>query len=182
MIEPKPFVKWFDRKFDTNIDIVQFEDVLSRMEHFPAVLNQLLETYPKKITTIKTGAKWSVNENVGHLILLEDLWRRRFQDIKDGKPDMSPADLNNTATDQASFNEQVLNELTKSLSDERAKTIVLLKGISKEDLLKKSTHPRLNQPMNIVDFMYFVAGHDEHHMAAMRSIIENLEHLPIADF
>jgi len=173
MIEPKPFVKWFDRKFDTNIDIEQFEDALSRMEHFPAVLNQLLETCPKKVTTIKTDGKWSVNENVGHLILLEDLWRKRFQDIKDGKHDMSPADLNNTATDQAFFNKSVLDELTKNLIDERAKTIALLQGISKEDLLKKSIHPRLNQPMNIVDLMYFVAGHDEHHMSTIQSIIEN---------
>ncbi|MBO9676297.1 MAG: DinB family protein [Sphingobacteriaceae bacterium] len=173
MSESKPFGKWFDRKFDTNIDIVQFEDVLNRMEHFPAALNQLLETCPKKITTIKTDGKWSVNENVGHLILLEDLWRRRFQDIKDGKQDMSPADLNNTATDQANFNELALDELIKSLRDERAKTIALLQGISKEDLLKKSIHPRLNQPMNIVDLMYFVAGHDEHHMTTIQSIIDN---------
>ncbi|WP_343522813.1 DinB family protein [Pedobacter sp.] len=172
MIE-KPFVKWFDRKFDANIDIVQFDGILSRMEHFPAVLNQLLETCPKKITTIKTNGKWSVNENVGHLILLEDLWRRRFQDIKDGKQDMFPADLNNTATDQAFFNKSVLGELIKRLGDERAKTIALLQGMSKEDLLKKSIHPRLNQPMNIVELMYFVAGHDEHHMTTIQSIIDN---------
>ena len=89
---------------------------------FRMFLNKLLKSCPTKVSTRKMGDKWSVNENIGHLILLEGLWRISFKDIKEGKPDMSPADLNNTATDESSFNNMLVEELIKYLARERHKT------------------------------------------------------------
>jgi len=169
-VKAQGLIKWFDRKFDSNVSIDHFGEILRRLENFPVVLHKWLKTCPKAMTTFKSEGKWSVNENIGHLTLLESLWRRRFQDIKDEKQDMFPADLNNTATEQASFNTLAMNDLINRLAYERAKTIALLRQISKDDLLKKSTHPRLNLQMTIVDLMYFVAEHDDHHMQAIQFI------------
>ncbi|MFN8372037.1 MAG: hypothetical protein U0694_04075 [Anaerolineae bacterium] len=33
------------------------------------------------------------------------------------------------------------------------------------DVLRASKHPRLLQPMTLVDHIYFVAEHDDHHLA-----------------
>ncbi|MDR0265124.1 MAG: DinB family protein [Sphingobacterium sp.] len=176
-VKPQLFVRWFDRQFDSNTGSEYFDEFLQRLEHFPSVLNIVLKSCPIEASTRKMGDKWSVNENIGHLMLLEDLWRIRFKDIKEGKPDMSPADLNNTATDQSSFNNMLVEELIKDLVSEREKTIVMLQKLSEEDLLKTSMHPRLQQPMNIIDLMHFVAAHDLHHLHTIQSIIENMENL-----
>lgn len=174
-VKSQSFVRWFDRQFDSNTGSKYFDEFLKRLEHFPAVLNELLKSCPIEVSTRKIEDKWSVNENIGHLILLEDLWRIRFRDIKEGKPDISPADLNNTATDESSFNNMLVEKLIKSLVSERNKTIAMLQKLSEEDLLKASIHPRLQQPMNIIDLMHFVAEHDLHHLHAIQSIIGSME-------
>ncbi|WP_333889113.1 DinB family protein [Sphingobacterium siyangense] len=170
-VKPQSFVRWFDRQFDSNTGSEYFDEFLKLLEDFPAVLNQVLKSCPTEVSTRKMGDKWSVNENIGHLILLEDLWRIRFRDIMKGKPDMSTADLSNTATDQSSFNKMVVEELINDLVSEREKTIVMLQKLSEEDLLKTSMHPRLQHPMNIIDLMHFVAEHDLHHLHTIKSII-----------
>jgi len=174
-VKSQSFVRWFDRQFDSNTGSEYFDKFLQRLEHFPVVLYQLLKSCPKEVSTLKKGNKWSVNENIGHLILLEGLWRIRFRDIKEGKPDMSPADLNNTATDQSSFNKMLVEELAEGLKNVRAGTITMLQTLSEKDLLKTSMHPRLHQPMNIIDLMHFVAEHDLHHLNAIQSIIGRME-------
>ena len=176
-VKSQSFVRWFDRQFDSNTSLEYFDEFLQRLEHFPAVLHQLLKNCPKEVSTYKMEDKWSINENIGHLILLEGLWRIRFRDIKEGKPDMSPTDLNNTATDESSFNNMLFEELIKNLASERHKTIAMLQKMSEEDLLKTSMHPRLHQPMNIIDLMYFVAEHDLHHLNAIQSIIGIMENI-----
>ena len=176
-VKPQLFVRWFDRQFDSNTGSEYFDEFLQRLEHFPSVLNRLLKSCPIEAATRKMGDKWSVNENIGHLMLLEDLWRIRFRDIKEGKTDKSPADLNNTATDESSFNNVLVEELIKNLVSERHKTIAMLQKLSEEDLLKTSMHPRLHQPMNIIDLMHFVAEHDLHHLYAIQSMIGSMENL-----
>jgi uncharacterized damage-inducible protein DinB len=38
-------------------------------------------------------------------------------------------------------------------------------------LSRISVHPRLNQPMRLIDSLYFVAEHDDHHIAAMSNLL-----------
>jgi uncharacterized damage-inducible protein DinB len=169
-IKSQPAMQWFERKFDLGLGIEQFDGLLDRLAQFPAVLRQALDVCPDAVMAIKPDGKWSVNEHVGHLFLLESLWRKRFQDIKDGLERMSPADLNNTATDEASFNDSQVRDLIERFHAEREKTGLLLQSFSPEDLSKKSIHPRLDRPMTMIDLMYFVAEHDEHHRRAIQEI------------
>jgi hypothetical protein len=37
--------------------------------------------------------------------------------------------------------------------------------LTDEDLDKSSLHPRLMKPMKIIDLAFFVAEHDDHHLA-----------------
>lgn len=169
-IKSQSATQWFDRKFELGLGVEQFDGLLDRLAKFPTVIKQTLDVCSDAVTTIKPDGKWSVNEHVGHLFLLEPLWRKRFQDIKDSLEKMPPADLNNTATDESSFNGFPVNDLVDRFHAERERTLLLLQGFSPEDLSKKSIHPRLDRPMSIIDLMYFVAEHDEHHRRAIQEI------------
>src|SRR5690606_23765754 len=165
--------KWFDRDFNFDFGIEQYNNLLDRLENFPMILNQILDQIPEQFPTYNTEGKWSINQNIGHLFLLEIIWRARFQEINDGKKMMSPADLNNTATTRSSSNKLLITELIKCFWYERIKTIDFLKSLNSDDILKSSIHPRLNQPMRVIDLMYFVAEHDQHHLNTILEIMNN---------
>ena len=45
-----------------------------------------------------------------------------------------------------------------------------LEGWDEERLGRVSRHPRLDRPMRAVDMAYFVAEHDDHHLAKMTEL------------
>lgn len=165
--------KWFDRKFDFNINNKekQYQHICERLGQIPKKLEQLVAGSLPGTLTYKPGGKWSVQEHIGHLYLLESLWQQRIYDIRDSKPVLTAADLENKATSEAGFNNDDITTLVKKFTDTRNKTLSLLENISNEDKMKTSLHPRLQQPMRIIDNIYFAAEHDDHHLEKIREII-----------
>jgi len=164
---------WFERTFTFNLSKDHFDQLLNRLLAFPFLLHQVITHSPIAIPVVTNSKKWSVQENIGHLFLLEQLWLTRFQEIKDEKEHMMIADLNNTATSTSAFNTMSVEQIYTSFEQARAKTIIWLNEISEEDLQKQSIHPRLHKPMNIIDLMYFVAEHDEHHLHAIQAYLQH---------
>lgn len=166
-IEP---IKWFDRKFDFSFGNELFPLLLERMENNIEKTKFHLDRLNKLEFDIKPNGKWSVKEHIGHLKILEPLWLKRLQEIRDKKECMTPADLNNTATDEANFNQFNIEHIFHGFIKERVKTLEFLKTCQLEDLNYALYHPRLKQPMRIIDLMYFVAEHDDHHLKAILQI------------
>lgn len=89
---------------------------------------------------------------------------------------MSPADLNNMATEETLFNQYDIEKILSDFQQERQHTIQLLKKFKGNDFQHSLYHPRLNQPMRIIDLMYFVAEHDEHHLNQIFTIQNSQVH------
>lgn len=159
--------KWFEREFDLHFGPDRYVSIYERLKGAPEKLGRLLDDLPEEVLLLKPGGKWSIKEHTGHLSVLEPLWRIRFQDIREGRPVLTVADLNNTATSEAGFNSYPVAALVEQFAAERNATLSLLNGIDVMDEDHTSLHPRLRQPMRIIDLAYFVAEHDEHHMAAI---------------
>ncbi|GGH15174.1 hypothetical protein GCM10011418_16680 [Sphingobacterium alkalisoli] len=165
--------KWFDRKFNFNFGIEKFSELLERMEVGMLKFQELNKGKSEEQLNFKPDDKWSIKEHTGHLWILEPLWQKRFLEIKENKTEMSPADLNNTATDKASFNQYAIEKLLSDFQQERQNTIHILKSFGEKDFQNSLYHPRLNQPMRIIDLMYFVAEHDTHHLNAVLEILDD---------
>src|SRR5690349_2481629 len=90
---------WFDRIFDFSFGMEQYVPLNDRLKNAPGLYYKHVFDIPENILQMKPGGKWSIKENIGHLFLLEPLWRRRFIEIKEKASQMSPADLSNAATD-----------------------------------------------------------------------------------
>jgi uncharacterized damage-inducible protein DinB len=112
-----------------------------------------------------------VKEHVGHLYDLEELWWKRLQDFIQNKTILTAADLSNTKTKEANHNERSLEELLQAFTAERQKILETVYGFDAEMLARISTHPRLNQPMRMIDSLFFVAEHDDHHIAALSNLL-----------
>ncbi len=165
--------QWFERKFNFDFGMEKLPELLERMEKSVLKFRKIIQDKSEEQLNYKPDGKWSAKEHIGHLWILEPLWQKRFSEIKDNKTEMSPADLNNTATDNAFFNQYEIEKILSDFQQERQRTIQLLKNFKGEDFQQSLYHPRLKQPMRIIDLIYFVAEHDKHHLNAISKMMDN---------
>lgn len=167
MIAPTP---WFQRSFNFDFPVGIFPVIFSRLEGSIFRLRALLQNADEERCSQNQNG-WSVKEHIGHLYDLEDLWWKRLNDFQENKPILTIADLNNTKTKEARHNEKKLEALLLDFTAERQNILETVYGFEKEMLSRTSVHPRLNQPMRLIDSLYFVAEHDDHHIAAIADLL-----------
>jgi uncharacterized damage-inducible protein DinB len=162
---------WFERKFEFSFPVELAPNLCSRLRGTPARLEETLRGRDPKALIAKRGKKWSAQEHAGHLLDLEPLWMARVEDYVAGKAQLTVADLTNRKTEKANHNARPVVQI---LSDFRSRRMELLARIDRlnENLLSRSIpHPRLNVPMRLVDHLYFVAEHDDHHLAQIWELV-----------
>ena len=84
---------------------------------------------------------------------------------------LTPTDLSNRKTDDANHNARPLQQI---LAEFRAARGLLLQRVDDLDpslFARAIPHPRLKTPMRLVDHLYFVAEHDDHHLARIWELI-----------
>ena len=167
-----PIYPWFDRSFPQLLDARLLPAILERLANTPLRLRAKLANLPAGLLTLNPMGKWSVQEHIGHLLDLEPLWQGRWVDITHGAVTMREADLSNRATQEASHNNSSLAALLDEFEQARQASIVQLRQFRAKDLEMSSLHPRLEQPLNVAGLAFFVAEHDDHHLAYMSRIIE----------
>jgi uncharacterized damage-inducible protein DinB len=164
--------KWFDKKFQFDLIEDNYGLILSKLIENPKKISQLVSSLPVEILTNKADKRWSIQENVGHLIDLEELHTGRIDDFIAGEKTLRPADLNNKKTDEASHNEKNITDLLKELKVVRENFVNKMKSLDAKVLKHSSIHPRLKQPMRPIDMAQFVLEHDEHHIETINDLIK----------
>lgn len=162
--------KWFERKFDFDFGADHYAAIYMQLKEAPDRLKEVVGKLAGDVLDHKPGGGWSIKEHTGHLALMEPIWRIRFHDITERKPVLSPADLTNAATTEANFNSRSIGDLLGQFLAERMTTLALLDTLNMLDESRSSLHPRLKQPMRMIDLAYFVAEHDEHHILRISEI------------
>jgi len=169
--------KWFDRKFDFSFEQNIFPLIVRRLEKTPLLLKSNLHKIPTEQLVDRKNGKWSIQENIGHLIDLEPIWQGRLEDILNNKVEMRSVDLENKKTDLAMHNEKSLESLLNEFINIRTITTNRLHKLTDKKVYKSALHPRLKTPMRIMDLFFFVAEHDDHHVSRVTEIasIDNIK-------
>jgi len=163
---------WFERKFDFQFPIGLFPVIIERLRGTLPRIEALVKNKSDEELRRKNKDGWSVKEQVGHLFDLEELWYGRIEDFLAKKEILRAADLSNAKTHAANHNQKTIAELKDLFSSARNKLIQKVENIDETTAATISIHPRLQKPMRLVDSLFFVAEHDDHHLASMRAIIE----------
>lgn len=163
-------VNWFDRKFEFSFEQNIFPSIMERLRGTSIRLNHKIAQIPTEHLTVKLEGKWSIQENIGHLIDLEPVWQGRLEDILNGTGYLRMADLENKKTDLANHNEGEIKTLLSEFQNLRKSTLENLKLLSEKEVYKYALHPRLKTPMRIMDLFLFVAEHDDHHLARISEL------------
>lgn len=158
-------MKWFDRKFEFDLPLWMYSNVVERLRGTPVRLVEIVSGIPGEVLTRRDGDRWSIQEHVGHLFDLEPLWSGRLDDFEQGKERLREADLTNRKTHEAAHNSAGLEQLLNSFRQERAAIVHRLDTFDESAAALSATHPRLEQPMRLLDLIFFMAEHDDHHLA-----------------
>jgi uncharacterized damage-inducible protein DinB len=163
---------WFERKFDFNFPVGIFPIVVERLRGTLLQLQLMLKNVAEEKAQHKDGEHWSIKEQIGHLYDLEELWYGRIEDFLSRKQTLRVADLSNAKTQNANHNSKTIPELLKQFSEERNKLINKVENIDEATASITALHPRLQKPMRLVDSLFFVAEHDDHHLTKIREILK----------
>jgi uncharacterized damage-inducible protein DinB len=163
--------KWFDRQFAFDFGPDSYPAIYQRLKQAPDNLSRVLTGLPEEILVFQPDGGWSIKEHAGHLSVLEPIWQLRFVDIRESKPTLTPADLTNRATTEGNFNQQSVSTLLETFATLRKATLAMLDLMDPADEGRTSLHPRMKQPMRLIDHAYFIAEHDDHHILRIGEIL-----------
>ena len=158
-------LKWFDRKFDLTFPVQLYPNILVRLRGTPARLEELAGACSGKMLTRQYDGTWSMQENAGHLADLEALWLARVEDYLSGVETLRAADLSNRKTSEANHNSRDIRDILKEFRAARAGLLERTDLLNAEMYSRTALHPRLKTPMRLIDHLYFVAEHDDQHLA-----------------
>jgi uncharacterized damage-inducible protein DinB len=167
-------MRWSDRKFEFTTPVEQFPAVLERLAGTPARVEEKVRALSPAVLTRRDGDAWSIQEHLGHLVDLDELHLGRIDDFLAGAPTLRAADPQNRKTHEADHNRRDAKHLAQDFRRERRLFVERLEAIEPALLSRSALHPRLGQPMRIVDMAWFVAEHDDHHLARMTELARKL--------
>lgn len=162
---------WFERKFELGLPVWMLANVVERLRGTPARIEELTKGVAADVLTRRDGDHWSIQEHVGHLLDLGWLDMARVADFEAGRDALTAADVENRKTHGARHNERDFASLLADFRRDRAEFVRRLEAFDEETASRTSLHPRLQKPMRVVDFAFFVAEHDDHHLAAISELI-----------
>ncbi|MCB0791253.1 MAG: DinB family protein [Flavobacteriales bacterium] len=163
--------RWVDRTFTFDIPTGWIPNIAERLRGTHPRLVWMTRDLDAARTCMQHDGKWSIRQHIGHLIDLDVLHEGRVDDYIAQASELRPADMTNAATEHAAHNERPLEELLERFARSRRHFVDRIVGLDEDVLSCPILHPRLQRTMRPVDMAYFVAEHDDHHLASIRSLL-----------
>jgi uncharacterized damage-inducible protein DinB len=160
-----PVTLWFERSFDFSFPVELYPNLCVRLRGTPARLEEIVRGRSPETLGRKPSQKWSAQEHAGHLADLEPLWTARVGDYEAASSVLTVADLSNRKTSEANHNARPLEQILADFRKGRAELVRRAEAADPALFACAIPHPRLKKPMRLVDHLYFVAEHDDHHLA-----------------
>jgi uncharacterized damage-inducible protein DinB len=163
-------MEWFKRKFAFDLPIEMFPNVVERLRGTPAQLEELTRGLSPENLTRRLDDKWSIQEHAGHLLDLEELGMNRLDDFEAGRETLTAADLTNRKTHEANHNADTIENILTQFRQERMAFVARLDAYDEAFVQRTAVHPRLQQGARIIDLAFFIAEHDDHHLARISEL------------
>lgn len=175
MIELLP---WTKRSWSFDLP-VRLPALLERIRGTPVRAEELALGVEDRLLGVRPPGSWSVKEHIGHVNDLGDLDSRRLDEYLAGVKVLSAADMENRRTEEAQHNSAQLSDIIIHLKRHRMRFVDQLESLSEDQVSATAEHPRLRKPMRLIDWIQFVAEHDDHHLAGARAAVRAVRAMSI---
>lgn len=162
---------WFKRQFNFDYPVDIYPDIIERVRGTPARLEDRVAGLAPAVLIRRDGNSWSIQENVGHFLDLDDLHANRIGDFLAGVSVLRAADLTNRKTNEARHNERPITDILRDFRRERLAFVASVEALQPADFARTAEHPRLKTPMRLVDCLTFFACHDDYHLARITELV-----------
>jgi uncharacterized damage-inducible protein DinB len=166
---------WLSREFTLHLPVWTYPSIVERLRGTPARLEDRISSLPGKTLTRRDRNSWSIQENAGHLLDLEPLGMDRLDDFAAGRQILQAADLANRKTHEANHNSSAIKDILLSFRAARLVFVERLDSFDQAFVQRTATHPRLKKEMRVLDLVFFIAEHDDHHLARITELIRPFE-------
>jgi uncharacterized damage-inducible protein DinB len=164
-------MEWIKRQFSLDLPLGMYPNVVERVRGTPARLEDLTRSLSSDVLTRRDRDKWSIQEQAGHLLDLEELGTRRLDEFEAGVETLSAADMGNRKTHEANHNANSIEKILEAFRRERMEFVRRLDSYDEALVGRTALHPRLNVNMRVIDLAFFIAEHDDHHLARISELI-----------
>ena len=163
---------WVTRKFSFDyLPLSMYPNVVERVRGTPARLEDLTRPLRRATLTRRDGDKWSIQEHAGHLLDLEPLGMNRLDDYEAGRAALCAADMENRRTHEADHNAGGVENILAAFRAGRMEFVCRLDDYDDRFVQRVALHPRLQQEVRVLDLVFFIAEHDDHHLARISELI-----------
>jgi len=166
--------KWVERKFLFENLEGTFLNIIERLEGTPLRLEAKIYGLSNEDLKCSFDGKWSIQVHLGHLLTLESLWLGRLEDMLNEEKELRAWNASNKETESANFNEGHLETIFDDFSTIRFGLCETLRKLDAECETLSAIHSRLQTPVRLLDLVYFIAEHDDHHLAVIENIKRNI--------
>jgi len=163
-------LEWIKRQFSFELPLGMYPNVVERVRGTPARLEDLVRFMPGEILTKRDGDKWSIQEQAGHLLDLELLGMNRLDDFEAGRETLVAADMGNRKTHEANHNAKTIENILTAFRKERMAFVRRLAAYDEKFVQRTALHPRLKVKIRVIDLVFFIAEHDDHHLARISEL------------
>ncbi|HTF21311.1 MAG TPA: DinB family protein [Chryseolinea sp.] len=159
---------WFERTFTFGFPTSMLPFLLERLDGTIIRVQQKIDGIPEEHLGFRMDDKWSIKENIGHLLEVDVISGKRIGEIAAGQAMLSRADVQTAGH----YNEMSIRAIVAEFTTGRQTNIRRLLALSEKELAMTSLHPRLKVPMSPVDLAWFDAEHDDHHLVRINQIVK----------
>jgi hypothetical protein len=165
-------IKWTERKFIFGYSADYLNLFIERLKCTAPRIEELTKNISEEKCSFMPDGKWSIKQHIGHLTDLEELHDGRLNDFRAKLEILRAADMTNLKTEEADHNKISVTDLIKNFRSLRKRFIDHVLTFDEGELNQKSLHPRLQEQINPIDLLYFVAEHDLFHLEIISRIAE----------
>ena len=162
--------EWIKRQFTFGLPLGMYGNVVERVRGTPARLEDLTRGLSREVLTRRDGDKWSIQEQAGHLLDIGELEMRRLDEFEAGRDTLSAADMTNQKSHKANHNVNSIENILRDFRKERMAFVARLDSYDEEFVLRTALHPRLKTQIRVIDLAFFIAEHDDHHLARISEL------------
>ena len=163
-------MEWIKRQFSFGLPVELYPNVVERVRGTPARLEDLTRGLSLETLTRRDNEKWSIQEQAGHLLDLEPLGMNRLDDYEQERATLRAADMENRRTHEADHNANTIENILTAFRAERMDLVRRLDAYDAAFVRRTALHPRLQMQIRPLDLAFFIAEHDDHHLARISEL------------